>query len=102
MEIEACLNSRPLAALSSDPNDLPELTPSHFLNELVLVLLLYGDQPKLPENRLNRFQLLQRIRNNFCNRWSAEYLLQLQERKKWMNPCENFVVGQLVLVKDSR
>jgi len=30
-QIAACLNSRPIAALSDDPSDLSELTPSHFL-----------------------------------------------------------------------
>ena len=70
--------------------------------ELSTVLLPDADLPVLPENRLNRFQLLQRIRNNFWKRWSAEYLLHLQELEKWRDPCENFAVGQLVMVKDDR
>ena len=102
VEIEACLNSRPLGALSSDLDDLRALTPSHFLNEGVSVIIPDGDLPDLPENRLNRFQLLQRIRNNFWKRWSAEYLLHLQEREKWRDPQDNFGVGQLVLIKDDR
>jgi hypothetical protein len=30
-QIEACLNSRPIAALSDDPSDLFTLMPGHFL-----------------------------------------------------------------------
>ncbi|XP_008211073.1 uncharacterized protein LOC103316894 [Nasonia vitripennis] len=55
VEIEACLNSRPLGALSADVNDLRALTPSHFLNEGVSVLLPEDNYPKLPENRLSRW-----------------------------------------------
>ncbi|XP_018404104.1 PREDICTED: uncharacterized protein LOC108780788 [Cyphomyrmex costatus] len=36
VEIEDVLNSRPLTALSADPNDLTPLTPAHFLIEAPL------------------------------------------------------------------
>ena len=102
VEIEACLNSRPLGPLSSDIDDLRALTPSHFLNEGVSTLIPDAELPDLPENRLNRFQLLQRIRNNFWKRWSSEYVFHLQQREKWRDPEVNFGVGQLVLLKDDR
>ena len=102
VEIEACLNSRPLSALSSDSDDLHALTPFHFLTGSSSALLPDSNQLDVPENRLDRFQLLQRIRNQFWKRWSSEYLLHLQQREKWRDPTENFCAGRLVLVKDDR
>ena len=102
VEIEACLNSLPLSALSSDLDDLQALTPFHFLTGSSSALLPDADPLHVPENRLNRFQLLQRIRNQFWKRWSSEYLLHLQQREKWRDSTENFSLGQLVLVRDDR
>ncbi|XP_043493634.1 uncharacterized protein LOC122518667 [Polistes fuscatus] len=53
VEIEACLNSRPLGPLSSDPDNLQVLTPSHFLNEGVSALIQDAELSTLPENRLS-------------------------------------------------
>ena len=102
VEIEACLNSRPLGALSSDLEDLHALTPSHFLHGGSSTLLPDADVSEVPLNRLDRFQLLQRIRSQFWKRWASEYLLHLQQREKWRDPADNFCVGRLVLVKDDR
>ncbi|XP_046141252.1 uncharacterized protein LOC123987702 [Osmia bicornis bicornis] len=101
-EIEACLNSRPLCPLTSDTDDLNILTPAHFLIGTASALVPDAEPESVPENRLNRFQLLQRIRNQFWKRWSDEYLQHLQERGKWRDPTENFAVGQLVLMRDER
>nr|XP_046478625.1 uncharacterized protein LOC124217263 [Neodiprion pinetum] len=100
VEIEACLNSRPLSALSSDPEDLHALTLFHFFGESTSALLPEDDLSDEPQNRLNRFQLLQRIRNQFWRRWSSEYLLHLQERGKWRETRENFCIERFVLVRD--
>ncbi|XP_076549276.1 uncharacterized protein LOC143308232 [Osmia lignaria lignaria] len=101
VEIEACLNSRPLCPLSNDVEDLRVLTPAHFLG-VATGLIPEDAPPDVCENRLERFQILQLIRNNFWKRWSQEYLQHLQERAKWRGPAENFAVGQLVLVRDDR
>ena len=38
--------------------------------------------------------------NAFWERWRREYLLQLQERKKWTHKHRNLQIGDVVLVID--
>jgi len=102
VEIEACVNSRPICPLNSTTEDLQVLTPAHFLIGEASGLLPDEPVPDVPENRLERFHVLQAIRNNFWKRWSSEYLQHLQERAKWRTPNENFAIGQLVLLRDDR
>lgn len=56
VRIEACLNSRPITPLSSDPSDLNALTPGHFLVGGALTELPEIDVSKVPTNRLRRWQ----------------------------------------------
>ncbi|KAG8236896.1 hypothetical protein J437_LFUL016005 [Ladona fulva] len=102
VQIEACLNSRPLYSLSSDQDDLNALMPAHFLIGDTLFLIPEPEYISPTKNRLSRWQLLQRIQLNFRKRWSQEYLHHLQQRSRWRNPKENFAVGQLVVVRDER
>lgn len=99
-QIEAILNSRPLYPLSSDPNDLTPLTPAHFL--IGRPLLAAPDEPltNIKINRLNRFQLVQRLCQHFWQRWQKEYLAELQQRFRWKSPKGELQEGALVLVKD--
>lgn len=99
-QIEAVLNSRPLLPLSSDPNDLNVLTPSHFLIGDVLTSLPQNDVKNIPENRLTHFKNLQRQTQHFWQRWSTSYLTTLQERAKWCKSFPNLCVGTLVLIKE--
>jgi hypothetical protein len=82
-EIEACLNSRPLCPLTSDPEDLNVLTPAHFLIGVSSGILPDTESLQILTDYLGRFQLLQRIRNQFWRKWSSEYLQHLQARGKW-------------------
>ncbi|XP_076660394.1 uncharacterized protein LOC143363739 [Halictus rubicundus] len=98
-QVEACLNSRPLQALTDDPEDLTPLTPGHFL---VGGPLLATPEPTLhdvPTSRLSRWQQLQQRVEHFWRRWSAEYLHQIQTRRKWTTTQPSLGVGDLVLVK---
>ncbi|KMQ91673.1 hypothetical protein RF55_8426 [Lasius niger] len=81
-QIEACLNSRPLQALSDDPEDLAALTPGHFLVGSALNAV---PEPSLADeltSHLFRWQLLQQMRDHFWTRWSKEYLHALAHRPK--------------------
>ncbi|XP_046435234.1 uncharacterized protein LOC124187033 [Neodiprion fabricii] len=55
VEIEAYLNSRPLGALSSDPEGLHALTPFHFLGGSTSAVFPEDDLSDKPKNRLSRF-----------------------------------------------
>ncbi|XP_011684293.1 PREDICTED: uncharacterized protein LOC105447785 [Wasmannia auropunctata] len=98
-QIEACLNSRPLAALSDDPEDLTALTPGHFLVGTALRAVPEPSLTEEPIGRLTRWQLLQQMRDHFWQRWSREYLQSLNTRPKWRTKDVNPCVGDLCLVR---
>jgi hypothetical protein len=101
-QIEAVLNSRPLCAISSDPNDLTALTPGHFLTLAPLTCLPEPDLLSIELNRLSRWQLLQRMHQSFWNRWHWEYLHTLQQRSKWSSASTKVTPGTLVLIKNDQ
>ncbi|KAL6421198.1 hypothetical protein ACFW04_013751 [Cataglyphis niger] len=81
-QIESCMNLRPLQALSDDPDDLTALTPGHFLVGTSLNALPEPCLVDAPIGRLSRWQLLQKMRNHFWDRWLREYLHSLFQRPK--------------------
>jgi len=98
---EACLNSRPLTPLSSDPSDFIPLTPSHFLIGNSLAAIPEVDETSIPINRLTRWRRVSQYSRQLWKRWSREYLSQLQERSKWAGEKGPKVkVGTVVLLKD--
>lgn len=98
-QIEAVLNSRPLYAQSSDPNDLSPLTPGHFLTLEPLNSLPDEDLSQVRLNTLSRWQLVQRIHADFWKRWHVDYLNTLQQRSKWIDPQTKIELNTLVLIK---
>lgn len=101
-QIAAILNSRPLCPVTNDIDDLQVITPGHFIIGRAPLSPPDHDQPLVNISHLNRWQLLQRMRNDFWYQWSHEYLVRLQNRPKWMKQKENVCVGQIVLVRDDR
>ncbi|XP_055623360.1 uncharacterized protein LOC129766789 [Toxorhynchites rutilus septentrionalis] len=99
-QIESCLNSRPLTALSEDPSDMEILTPGHFLVGSALQSIPEPDLAQIPENRLSLWQEMQRRTLSFWKLWSTDYITQLQQRTKHYYRQPNVLVGKLVLLKD--
>lgn len=99
-QIEAILNSRPLTPLTSDPDELEVLTPSHFLIGRTLTSVPDPDVTEIAHNRLSLFQQLQKIQQNFWRRWKREYLAELQVRVKWNKHQTVLQEGTMVILKD--
>ncbi|XP_071577703.1 uncharacterized protein [Temnothorax nylanderi] len=99
--IEACLNSRPIAAVSENLDDYNPLTPGHFLIGGPPLSTPEPSVLELNEARLSRWQLLQRISEQFWKSWSNDYLLTLQQKPKWKVAHKLARVGQLVLLRNA-
>ena len=99
-EIEACLNSRPLCALSDDPFNPTYLSPGHFLIGEPLTQLPATDFTDVKCNRLSRWQTYQQQLQQFWQHWSSDYLQSLQQRQRWQRTSPNLKPGDLVLVRE--
>lgn len=91
--LKACMNSRPLYPISSDPKDFNPLIPGLFNNWSIT----YPDVTDVKMNQLSRFQLLQAMQQHF---W--DYLFH--QRNKWRhciwNNCTWDKVNIRVLIKE--
>lgn len=98
-QVESCLNSRPLCALSDSPDNSEALTPGHFLVGHALNLLPEPGIPNVPVNRLDNWQLWQKLTAEIWSRWRNEYVSSLLPRTTWQYAEENLEINRLVLVK---
>ncbi|XP_046478628.1 uncharacterized protein [Neodiprion pinetum] len=101
-QIEAVVNSRPLAPLSEDPADLEPLTPGHFLIGEPLTAVPEPSLPSTTESTLTGYKLLQQLLQQFWRRWSNEVLQRHQGISKWHRASNDIKVGSLVLLTDER
>lgn len=68
-QIEAVIDSRLLCPLSSSPDHLVPLTPAHFsVGRSLTALSEKLDYEKIPDNRLKRYELLQKMVYHFWSR----------------------------------
>ncbi|XP_014356362.2 uncharacterized protein LOC106709163 [Papilio machaon] len=99
-QIEACLNSRPLSVLSSDPNDPLPLTPGHFLVGEPLISISDQDQDQSEVVGIDRWRMVQKMVSIFWKRWSREYLSNISQRYKWYHKGKEPELGEVVLIKN--
>lgn len=102
VQVEAMLNSRPLVSVDSLPDEaIPILTAGHFLIGAPLNSIPSQVDSTSKISLLRRWNLTQRLSYDLWNRWSAEYLTQLQRRSKWREVKRPVRVGDYVLIRDA-
>ena len=101
-EVEAIVNSRPLSVESlNDSDSLTPLTPNLLLTaKSKIVMAPPGDFNKSDIYSRRRWRRVQHLVDEFWCRWRTEYLQSLQARNKWQLKKRNFVVGDVVILKD--
>lgn len=100
-DVEACLNSRPLAPLTDDQDDYDPLTPGHFLIGSAITAHPEPSILDVRENRLTRWQMVRQMTKRFWKIWQTDYVNTLQQRAKWRRVRTNLKVGQLILLRNS-
>ncbi|XP_028982670.1 uncharacterized protein LOC107048746 [Diachasma alloeum] len=100
IQIEACLNSRPICPMSDDPDDLQVLTPGHFLIGEPLQLIPEPSIIDKNPSKLQRWNLVTQLTQQFWSRWAKECLQRYQAIYKWTHREENIKVGDMVLMID--
>ncbi|XP_055623250.1 uncharacterized protein LOC129766687 [Toxorhynchites rutilus septentrionalis] len=101
-QITAALNSRPLTPLSDDPSDMEAPTPAHFLTGTAMNTLPEPDYTHSSTSRLSHYQQRQQLFQQFWNRWTTEYLHNLQVINK-QHQGRNINTGNIVvLIEDNQ
>jgi len=99
-QVEACLNSQPLIALSNEPADPSYLSPCHFLIGAPLTSLPEPDFTNTTMNSSSRWQWVQRFNEQLWKRWSSNYLNNLKQRSKWRSQQPDLQPRMLVLLRE--
>ena len=101
-ESESIVNSRPLTTECLHDPTLQPLSPQQLLtmkSKPVFPPPGYFSKEDLYSRR--RWRQVQHLANEFWTRWKKEYLSTLQSRQKWIQPQRNFMIGDIVIIKDS-
>ena len=99
-EAGAIINSTPLTAISTNPDDPKPLSPA------MLLTMKSDPHPQIPDHfeapdvySRKRWKQTQFLANEFWKRWSCEYLQTQQQRVKWTRTTHQLHTGDIVLVE---
>ncbi|GJQ73823.1 hypothetical protein Trydic_g18761 [Trypoxylus dichotomus] len=73
------INSRPVSPLFTDFDDLTPLTPVHFLIQDKLTAIS-NFMHSTPSTKLKVYQQIQELQRYLWERWSKEFISELQQR----------------------
>ncbi|XP_033231918.1 uncharacterized protein LOC117182914 [Belonocnema kinseyi] len=96
IKVKAILNSRSLVPVSADPKDIQVLTPGHFLFGTTLTAPPAQDLSNERPSLLPRWQLVEKMKQDFWTRWHKEYSNDLNIRKKWTAGTHEIQIGSIV------
>ena len=99
-EVANIVNSRPLSAVGDPSSPIP-LSPNMLLTmKSNVVLPPPGEFCDSDVYSRKRWRRVQHLANAFWERWKKEFVIQLQQRKKWTQSQRNLQIGDIVLLID--
>ncbi|PZC80228.1 hypothetical protein B5X24_HaOG215034 [Helicoverpa armigera] len=57
--------------------------------------------PPITALRPNRYELIEKIRQQFWSRWQKEFLAEMQQRSRWRTQQQGLNCGDLVLLREA-
>lgn len=99
LQVEACLNSRPLCAIKNS-HEVEVLTPAHFLIQEALLTIPDDNLETTNVSHLSRWTLLQKMVQQFWKVWNHEYLNTLRQRSKCRQRTNNLEINDVVILKE--
>ena len=103
LEVEACVNSRPLTFVSDDVDGSQPLTPSHFLSGKAagVRVPVVDDSAEVSASSLTEREVQrQNLLAQFWNVWQADYLRNLPHSVRKFKSRGRLQIGSVVLIRE--
>eukprot|EP00105_Crassostrea_gigas_P022480 XP_011442016.1 PREDICTED: uncharacterized protein LOC105338534 [Crassostrea gigas] len=99
-EVCAILNSRPIAAIDTDPSSPMVLSPNILLTQKQGEIGTISDHLSIKDMYSASWKHVQVLSDMFWKKWRATYLESLQRRRKWCSSKQNLKTGDIVSLRE--